>query len=264
MKAADDAGKGTPEHPPILRLPSVRSFRSLVADPSRAVNEDDKDVETNIAKARFNMIQQQIRPWNVSDERVLAVMGEMPREDFVPEGYRRLAYADIEIPIDEGQIMLAPKMVGRLLQALGIRPDHKILEIGTGTGYVTACLARLGGRVVSFEIHAGLAERARSVLQGLGLKRVSVETGNALDGPVHGAPFNAIAVTGSLPTGDGLEGLQAQLTIGGRLFAVVGEDPAMEAVLITRIENQKFRRESLFETSIPALQMVPEPERFVF
>lgn len=221
-------------------------------------------MDTSTDRARFNMIQQQIRPWDVADDEVLSVMAEIPREQFVPDAYHSLAYADIEVPIGEGQTMLAPKVAARMLQALDVRQVDKILEIGTGTGYVTACLSRLGGRVLSVEINAGLAQQARTVLETLSFRRLEVRVGDALAGPMVEQPFDVIAVTGSLPNDVALASLQDQLAPGGRLFAVVGEEPVMEALLVTRIEAGVFRRESLFETSVPALENVPETERFVF
>lgn len=221
-------------------------------------------MDTSIERARFNMIQQQIRPWNVADDQVLAVMAQIPREQFVPDAYRSLAYADIEIPIGDDQTMLAPKVVARMLQALEVQPIDKILEIGTGTGYPTACLSHLGGRVLSMEIHAALAERALADLEALKLARLEVQIGDGLAGFVDGQPFDVIALTGSLPNDEALAGLQEQLAPGGRLFAIVGEDPVMEALLVTRVASGDFRRQSLFETSVPALENAPEPERFVF
>jgi protein-L-isoaspartate(D-aspartate) O-methyltransferase len=221
-------------------------------------------MDTSIDKARFNMIEQQIRPWNVADDRVLSVMSEIPRERFVPDAYRSLAYADIEIPIGDGQSMLAPKVVARMLQALGVKENDKILEIGTGTGYPTACLSRLGGRVLSFEIQEGLAEQARETLGALQTERLDVRVGDGLAEPLEGQLFDVIALTGSVPSDQPLEALRQRLTAGGRLFAIVGDEPVMEAVLVTRVSGNDFRRESLFETSVPALDKVPEPERFVF
>jgi len=221
-------------------------------------------MDTSIERARFNMIQQQIRPWNVADDRVLSVMAEVPREQFVPDAYRSLAYADIEIPVGDGQTMLAPKVVARMLQALDVQRVDKILEIGTGTGYLTACLSLLGGRVLSMEIHAPLAEQARATLDGLKLGRLQVQVGDGLAGPAKGGPFDVIAVTGSLPSDKALAALQAQLAPGGRLFAIVGEEPAMEALLVTRVEGRDFCRQTLFETSVPALEKAPEAEHFVF
>ena len=220
--------------------------------------------EQSTEPARFNMIQQQIRPWDVMDERVLSVMMEISREQFVPDAYRGLAYADIEVPIGTGQTMLAPRIVARMLQALDVQPGCSVLEIGTGTGYVTACLAALGGKVVSMELDSDLVAQARENLENEGVGKVDLYEGDALAGPVTGAPFDIVAVTGSLPSEAVLPDLQAQLSNGGRLFAVVGEDPVMEALLVTRTGHREFRRESLFETSVPALANVPEPEHFSF
>jgi len=221
-------------------------------------------MDTSIDRSRFNMIQQQIRPWNVADDQVLSVMADVPRERFVPDAYRSVAHADIEIPLGDGQTMLAPKVVGRMLQALTVQADDKILEIGTGSGYVAACLSRLGGRVISMEIHEGLAAQARETLQAMMLQRLEVRVGDGLAGSMDGQPFDVIALTGSLPNDEPLAALQEQLAPGGRLFAVVGEEPVMEALLVTRVSGSDFRRESLFETSVPALEKAPEPERFVF
>jgi protein-L-isoaspartate(D-aspartate) O-methyltransferase len=209
------------------------------------------------------MIEQQVRPWEVLDQRVLTVMRELPREAFVPDAYRGLAHADIEIPLGDQAAMLAPKVVGRLLQAVEVQPHETVLEIGTGTGYVTACLAHLGKRVVSLEIDPALAEGARARLEAMGLSHTEVHTGDAFSGHIDGGPFDVIAVTGSVPTAEPLAALEQQLTDGGRLFIVVGEPPLMEAMRITRIGND-VRRESLFETCIAALENAPLPERFAF
>jgi protein-L-isoaspartate(D-aspartate) O-methyltransferase len=219
---------------------------------------------TSAERARFNMIEQQIRTWEVLDSRVLAAMSEIPREAFVPDAYQGLAYADMEIPIGDDAAMLAPKMVGRLLQTVDLRPTDKVLEIGTGTGYVTACLARLGGRVISVEIDPVLADAARQRLAAMQFTHVDVRSGDAMSGAIDGGPFDVIAVTGSLPTEEPLPMLRQQLTEGGRLFAVVGECPVMEARLETRIPGGDVRSEGLFETCVPALKNVPQPERFVF
>jgi protein-L-isoaspartate(D-aspartate) O-methyltransferase len=210
------------------------------------------------------MIQQQVRPWWVLDDRVLDVMAAIGRERFVPDAYQGLAYADIEVPIAEGRAMLAPKVVGRMLQALNVQPGDKVLEIGSGTGYVTACLSRLGGRVVGVETDPELAAGARERLAALGLTRVEILEADALAGPTTGAPFNVIAVNGSLPSPDPLALLEDQLALGGRLFCIVGEGPVMEARLVTRVGARDFRRENLFETVAPALPQVPEPQGFEF
>jgi protein-L-isoaspartate(D-aspartate) O-methyltransferase len=210
------------------------------------------------------MIQQQIRPWDVADDRVLETMNEIPREQFVPEAYRGLAYAEIGIPLAHQETMLEPKLVARMLQALKVQPGERVLEIGTGSGYVTACLARLGGRVLSLELHDDLVDEARDRLAQLNVRNAELRTGDGLAGPLEGAPFDAIAVTGSLPDEAILEGLKAQLGKGGRLFAIVGEDPVMEAVLVTRVDQTHFHRQDLFETNVPPLANAPEPEHFVF
>jgi protein-L-isoaspartate(D-aspartate) O-methyltransferase len=211
------------------------------------------------------MIEQQVRPWNVLDERVLKVLSELPREAFVPDAYQALAYADLDIPIGRSTCMLAPKVVGRMLQALQVREGDKVLEIGPGTGYVTACLARLGGRIIGVEIDPALAGGARERIEAMHLRRVDVRVGDAMAGPVDGGPFDVIAVTGSLPTEEPVSMLTQQLAPGGRLFVIVGEDPVMEARLETRVgPGSDLRREELFETSVPALENVPQPERFVF
>jgi protein-L-isoaspartate(D-aspartate) O-methyltransferase len=221
-------------------------------------------MENSLDRARFNMIHQQVRPWGVIDERVLEVLGDVPRQSFVPDAYQGLAYADIEIPIGEGETMLAPKVVGRMLQALAIKPDDRILEIGTGTGYVTACLSRLGGRVVSIEIDPRLAAQAKENLEAAGVRGFEVRTGDALAAALEGNPFDVIAVTGSLPDAEALPGLQEQLALGGRLFVVLGQPPVMAATRVTRVRSADYRREAIFETAVPPLKNVPQPVRFVF
>jgi len=214
-----------------------------------------------VDQARFNMIQQQIRPWEVLDGRVIAVLAEVPREHFVPEGYKGLAFADTEIPIGHGQHMMAPKVEGRLLQALDVRPGSQVLEIGTGSGYVTACLARLGGQVTSVEIHGDLLDEARGRLSDQGISDVELVNADGL-AAIPDGPFDAIAVTGSLPMRD--DRLRHHLKAGGRLFLVVGEPPVMDALLITRVGDNAWKEESLFETELAPLLNVPRPERFRF
>jgi protein-L-isoaspartate(D-aspartate) O-methyltransferase len=214
--------------------------------------------------ARFNMIQQQIRPWGVLDDRVLEVMGTVERERFVPDAYRALAYADIEIPNGNGTLMLAPKVVGHLLQALSVQPGDRALEIGTGSGYVAACLSRLGARVISLEIDPMQAAEASERLEALKFAWVEVREGDGLAGPVSGAPFDVIAVKGSMPTEDALPMLREQLVVGGRLFCILGTAPAMECVRITRVGRNDYRRKSLFEVEVPPLRNAPEPAGFEF
>jgi protein-L-isoaspartate(D-aspartate) O-methyltransferase len=212
-------------------------------------------------KARFNMIEQQIRPWGVLDNNVLRVMSTIAREHFVPEAYQGLAYADLEIPLGHGEVMLAPKIAARLLQALAIDEQDRILEIGTGSGYVTNCLAQLGGAVISFEINPVLADMAQSRLKN---PCIEIHTRDALSGDHDHGPFDAIAVTGSLPGIEFLARLQAQLTDGGRLFAIVGKEPIMQALRITRVREGDFRHDVLFETVVPRLRNVPISEPFTF
>jgi len=221
-------------------------------------------VDSSSDIARFNMIQQQIRPWEVLDDRVLEVMGEIRREGFVPDAYRGLAYADLEVPLGEGRTMLAPKVVGRLLQALKVQVADRVLEVGTGSGYLSACLSRLGARVVSLELEPALAAAARERLAAAGFDRIEVRTADALAGPTAGGPFNVIAVSGSVPELAALAVLEEQLAPGGRLFCVLGEAPAMAACLITRAAGGGLHRASLFETCIPALANCPAPPLFVF
>lgn len=220
-------------------------------------------MDTSLAAARFNMIQQQIRPWGVIDHRVLDTLDAIPREQFVPAAYRGLAYADIEVPLGEGQVMLAPKVVARLLEALSIVADERILEVGTGSGYLTACLCNLGDSVISLEINPGLAALARQNLVDVDPRRLEIREGDGLAGHIEGGPFDIIAITGSLPDASSLEGLETQLSPHGRLFAILGQGSAMQATLVTHGPDG-FTRKSLFETSVPALAKVPEPERFIF
>ncbi len=220
-------------------------------------------MDTSLAAARFNMIQQQIRPWGVIDHRVLDTLDAIPREQFVPAAYRGLAYADIEVPLGEGQVMLAPKVVARLLQALSIVADERILEVGTGSGYLTACLCHLGDSVISLEINPGLAALARQNLADVDPRRLEIREGDGLAGHIEGGPFDIIAITGSLPDASALEGLEAQLSPHGRLFTILGQGSAMQATLVTHGPDG-FTRKALFETSVPALAKVPEPERFIF
>jgi len=216
----------------------------------------------NIDQARFNMIEQQIRPWDVLDDRVLKVISSTPREDFVPERYRTLAFSDISIPLDHGQVMMPPKLEGRVLQSLNIQPTDRILEIGTGSGYLTACLAQLGQSVHSVDLYEDFIEQARTRLQQHGISNVSFEQADAAAGLASAGGFDVIAVTGSLPVLH--QGFHGKLNPGGRLFVIVGKPPIMQALLITRIGEQEWNQESLFEISLPPLTNAPEPESFSF
>ncbi len=216
----------------------------------------------NIEQARFNMIEQQIRPWDVLDDQVLHVISGTPREDFVPERYRALAFSDISIPLEHGEVMMPPKLEGKLLQSLTLQATDSVLEIGTGSGYLTACLAKLAGRVHSVDIHADFVEQARSKLAQHGIANVTLEVADAASGWSSSDGFDAIAVTGSLPVLH--QGFHHALKPGGRLFVIAGKPPIMQALLITRVREQEWNQESLFETALPALVNAPQPEAFKF
>jgi protein-L-isoaspartate(D-aspartate) O-methyltransferase len=213
-------------------------------------------------RARHNMIVQQIRPWDVIDERVLGVIQELPRERFVPEAYLGLAFADIEVPLAHGEAMMPPKLEARMLQALAVSPGDSVLEVGTGSGFVTACLARLARKVVSLEIHPDLSTEAAERLTGLGIDNVELRTEDAMEAEFGSQRFDVIALTGSLPAYTEL--FEQMLNPGGRLFAIIGSAPAMEATLITRVDDKVVQREGLFETVIAPLINAPQPEAFVF
>ncbi|MEX0950971.1 MAG: protein-L-isoaspartate O-methyltransferase, partial [Gammaproteobacteria bacterium] len=201
--------------------------------------------------ARHNMIEQQIRTWEVLDQNVLDRIADLHREDFMPAEYRRLALADINIPIGHGQLSLSPKLEARLLQTLMLTGTEKVLEVGTGCGYLTALLARSAAHVVSVDIHADFSRDTATKLLHSGIENVTLATGDAIHGWPTAAPYDAIAVTGSVPVLTGH--WQQQLSIGGRLFVIVGESPVMEAWLIRRVGEAEWARESLFETDLPAL-----------
>jgi protein-L-isoaspartate(D-aspartate) O-methyltransferase len=212
--------------------------------------------------ARRKMVDRQIRPWGVVDERVLGVISRTPREDYLPNEYRNLAYADMNVPLGHGKMMMAPKLAARLLQALSIGAKDKVLEIGTGGGYVTALLAGLAAHVYSIEIIPELAEEARQRLSAHGIGNVTVEVGDAARGWPRHAPYDAILANGSLPLLPST--LRDQLAAGGRLLAIVGSAPAMEVLRIERIDAHNWNQTSLLETVVPPLTNAPEPPRFVF
>ncbi|MGH8261003.1 MAG: protein-L-isoaspartate O-methyltransferase family protein [Steroidobacteraceae bacterium] len=211
--------------------------------------------------AREQMVQQQVRAWDVLDERVLDVFRRIPRERFVPEQHRYLAFADVSIPLPHDQHMLRPNVAGRLLQALELTGSEQVLEIGTGSGFVTACLAATAASVRSLEIFPDLAEAARTHLAALGVRNAEVVTADAsrLDGSER---YDAIALTASLPVYD--DRFQRRLTVGGRLFAVVGNPPVMEACLIRCVAESAYARETLFETVVDPLINAPRPRAFTF
>ncbi|MEJ2565620.1 MAG: protein-L-isoaspartate O-methyltransferase [Gammaproteobacteria bacterium] len=216
----------------------------------------------NLAQARHNMIEQQIRPWDVLDQRVLELIEDLPRDKFVPTAYLKLAYADINVPLDHGQVMMAPKVEARMLQALNIKSSDTILEVGTGSGYVTALLAHSGKHVYSVEIYPDFIENAGRRLAELGLGNVTLENGDAVNGWDRHGPYDVIAITGSLPALP--DNFLQSLKLGGRLFVVTGQEPVMEAYLITRTAEQGWVKQALFETVLPPLVNAPQPQRFVF
>lgn len=212
--------------------------------------------------ARANMVESQIRTWEVLDQRVLDLVLEVKRESFVPPAYRDLAFADMEIPLGHGEVMLAPKLEARLVQELGLNPTDRVLEIGTGSGYMTALLARLAAQVVSVEIVPDFSRAAAARLAENGIRNATLEIGDGALGWARSAPYDAILVTGSLPMLP--QDFPAQLAPGGRLIAVVGRAPIMTAQLVTCLAPGKITAVGLFETSIPPLKHAREPERFVF
>ena len=213
------------------------------------------------ADAREQMIEQQVRAWDVLDERVLAILRRVPRERFVPQQQRFLAYADVEVPLPHAQHMLRPSVAGRLLQALELTGSERVLEIGAGSGFITACLRAAATEVRSLEIFPDLADLARSNLSSLGVRDVDILSADAMQLDT-GIRYGAIAVTGSLPVYD--ERFQRQLEIGGRLFVVVGEPPVMDARLVRRVGEDAWATESLFETVIDPLVNVRRPPNFTF
>lgn len=216
----------------------------------------------NLAQARHNMIEQQIRPWDVLDQRVLELIDGLPRDKFVPTAYLKLSYADINVPLDHGQVMMAPKVEARMLQALNIKASDTILEVGTGSGYVTALLAHSGKHVYSVEIYPDFVESAGRRLAELGSGNVTLENGDAVNGWDRHGPYDVIAITGSLPALP--DNFLQSLKPGGRLFVISGQEPVMEAYLITRTGEQGWVKQALFETVLPPLVNAPQPQRFIF
>lgn len=215
----------------------------------------------SLERARINMVEQQIRPWEVLDRDVLDLMERAPRDAFVPDEYRRLAYADTEVPIGEGEVMLSPRVEGRLLQAVKIGREERVLEIGTGSGFLTWLLAQCAAHVTGVERKPALAERSRSNLASHGTANVTVEVGDGRSGWEREAPYDVIAVGGSVPVRE--PAFEEQLAIGGRLFVVIGSAPAMEAMLVRRTGEREWIRRSLFETVLPPLAGFDAPRRFV-
>lgn len=216
----------------------------------------------DIEQARFNMIEQQIRPWDVFNSAVLDVMQTVPREHFVPEKYKNLAFSDIEIHLPHQQVMMSPKVEGRMLQALNVGSGDHVLEIGTGSGYVSACLAKLAHHVTTIEIHEELSNAAKNNIAQFGLNNIEFVTGDIFKQIESLGTFDVVAVTGSMP--EPTASLNSLLRPNGRLFVIFGEEPVMTANLITCAQGTQCRTESLFETCIPSLLNTTKETVFEF
>ena len=214
----------------------------------------------DIEQARINMIEQQIRPWDVLDVDVLKILEEIPREKFVPSQYSKLAFSDWEIPLEHGQTMMTPKVEARMLQALQITSTDKVLEIGTGSGFVTACLAKLSHSVKTIELYTDLSSNAQSSLEQMAIDNVKFTNGDALIDLDNTQKFDVIAVTASMSTYINI--FEDLLTENGRMFLVVGKAPVMQAQLITRINSNGLNFSNLFETNLGPLVGIKEPQVF--
>jgi protein-L-isoaspartate(D-aspartate) O-methyltransferase len=217
---------------------------------------------TPTEQARFNMIEQQVRPWNVLDAAVLALMAVIKREDFVPAAYRNIAFADLEVPLGHGQCMLAPRLEARLLQDLAVQKTDKVLEVGTGSGFMAALLGHQAQRVLSLELEPELVSMARTNLQNAGVGNVDVRQADGAQGAAVDGPFDVIVLSGSVA--EVPLALLEQLKIGGRLAAVVGDEPMMRATFVTRSSNTDFRTTHPWDTVAPRLKNFAEPSRFSF
>ncbi len=215
-----------------------------------------------IKEAHFNMIEQQVRTWDVLDPMVLDLLARVAREDFVPEEYIGLAYADLSIPLGHGEVMMHPVVEARMLQALDMQATDNVLEVGTGSGYITALLASVTSQVTSVEIHDDLRQEAGQRLTAKGIGNVTLETGDASQGWRADERYDVIVLTGSTPILP--ESFRTSLDLGGRLFAIVGESPLMEARLITRTGDDEWDQRVLFETDVPSLINAPKPGGFEF
>jgi protein-L-isoaspartate(D-aspartate) O-methyltransferase len=216
----------------------------------------------NVEQARFNMVEQQIRPWDVLDTAVLDLLFEVKRERFVPQGYAGLAFADLEIPLGHGESMMQPKVEARILQELGVKPGDTVYEVGTGSGYLTALLAKRARHVTSAEIHPDLSARAKANLAAAGIGNVTLLEGDSARSPLGEKAYDAIVLTGSTPVLP--PAFVARLNPGGRLVAVVGDAPVMKAVLVEAVGTGEARRTELFETMVKPLVNAQAPARFRF
>jgi protein-L-isoaspartate(D-aspartate) O-methyltransferase len=216
----------------------------------------------NFDQARQNMVENQVRPWEVLDGRVLDVLRHVRREDFVPAAHRQLAFADLNLPLGHGEVMMKPVVEGRVLQALALKPEDSVLEIGTGSGFLTACLANLAAQVTSVDVHADFTATASQRLQAAGIANVQLQTGEAVNDWQPQGTFDAVIVTGAvyrIP-----DRFLGWLKPGGRLLVVRGESPVQQVLVLTHEGNDRYREESLFETDLPYLAHAEPPRRFVF
>ncbi len=220
----------------------------------------------NVEQARFNMIEQQIRPWDVLEPSVLGLLARVRREDFVPDAHQALAFVDTQVPLIEGSpqgtCMLEPRVEARMLQELRLQPSDRVLEVGTGSGFMACLLAGLAGDVTSLEIRAELAAQAGENLRQAGVDNARVLHADGSSGHAQGGPFDAIVLSGSVA--EVPAALLQQLKVGGRLLAIVGQEPIMRARLFTRAAEQAFSHVDLFDTVAPRLLNFPEPSRFKF
>jgi protein-L-isoaspartate(D-aspartate) O-methyltransferase len=216
----------------------------------------------NFEQARQNMVENQVRPWDVLDARVLDALAQVRREDFVAPAHRRLAFADVSLPLGHGQVMMKPVIEGRVLQALDLKPAERVLEIGTGSGFLAACMARLAAHVTSVDVHGDFTADAQSRLQAAGIANVSLITADAVQDWQPQEKFDAIVVTGAVWQVP--QRFLGWLKPGGRLLAIRGESPAQQAVLMTQTGAGGFREDYLFETDLPYLLHAEPPRRFVF
>jgi protein-L-isoaspartate(D-aspartate) O-methyltransferase len=216
----------------------------------------------NVEQARFNMIEQQIRPWDVLDTGILSLLSMVRREDFVPAPYKALAFVDAEVPLPEGQCMLAPKVEARLLQEAHVQRHERVLEIGTGSGFMAALLSHRTPQVTTLEIRPTLVQLARDNLRRAAVHNVDVREADGAEGLGEDAPFDVIMLSGSVALVPQL--LLDQLRVGGRLIAIVGSEPVMRAVRVTRLADQSFQTVELFDTVAPQLQGFDAPTRFTF
>jgi protein-L-isoaspartate(D-aspartate) O-methyltransferase len=226
------------------------------------VAHDPEEIKMNVEQARFNMIEQQIRPWDVLDQSVLSLLAIVKREDFVPAAHRSIAFTDLEIPLPGGQVMLAPRLEARLLQELELHRHEKALEIGTGSGFMAALMAHKAQQVVTYEKRPELVAMARENLRHAAVMNVEVRQGDGSNGDAGRGPWDVIVLSGSVP--EVPKALLQQLKVGGRLVAIVGDEPMMRALRVRRVSERDFTTEVLFDTVAPRLEGFAQPSSFTF